>query len=441
MSKTIAALATPPGVAGLSVIRLSGDESFNIADRVFKGSRSLKDCKSHSIHYGKIEDGKKLIDTVTASIFKAPNSYTGEDIIEFGCHGGNLIANMILELLYENGAAIPDPGEYTKRAFLNGKLDLAQVEAVSDLIHAVSVPGAANSARQLDGRLTQKMQSLRKELLEIAGLLELELDFAEEDLEFIPPDKITQKINEAKNFCKELISTFKGSEILRNGFNIAIAGYPNSGKSTLFNALADKDRAIVSEIEGTTRDYIEEFIYLENIPAKIIDTAGIRESDDVIEIQGIKLVESVLAKADVILVLNDIVNGANNSDQLFSEIRSKYEQVILVQNKADLTDNPQKAISAKTGEGISELKKQLYDIAYNSTKRTSDALINSRHKDLLERTVRDLDKALESLDLEMDNEIIAIDIRSAVKTIGEITGEAWNEEVLDHIFSGFCIGK
>lgn len=444
MSNTIVALATAPGISGLAVVRISGDDAISISDKLFKGKKTLSESKSHTIHYGKFfkNDGS-LLDTVTASIFKSPNSYTGEDIIEFGCHGGYIIANEVIKELLKAGASTPTPGEFTKRAFLNGKLDLTQVEAVADIIHSVSIPGSATAARQLEGNFKDRLKTFRKTLLKTAGLLELELDFSEEDLELVPKEQIAKNIIEAKTFCKNLIESFVGSNILRSGFQVGIVGYPNSGKSTLFNTLAGKNRAIVSEIAGTTRDYIEEFIYIEQIPFKIVDTAGIRESQDIIEIEGIKLVESILEKSELILIINDINEGVNYSQDLYKNLKSKYDNVFLIQNKIDLNniENEFISISAKNNSGIEELKNFLFEKANSSISRVNDALINERQKSLLEQIIVNLDNALQSVELDMENELIAIDIRSAIKIIGEITGESWNEEVLAAIFSDFCIGK
>lgn len=444
MTQTIVALATAPGISGLAVVRISGDMAIQISDKLFNGKDKLAKYESHTIHYGKFfRNNGELLDTVTASIFKSPNSYTGEDTIEFGCHGGNIIANEIVKELLIAGASTPTPGEFTKRAFLNGKLDLTQVEAVADLIHSVSIPGSATAARQLEGDFKDKLKEFRKNLLHIAGLLELELDFSDEDIEFVSKSEILQKVIDAKKFCQNLIDSFTGANILRFGFQVGIVGYPNSGKSTLFNALAGKERAIVSEIAGTTRDYIEEFIYINNIPFKLVDTAGIRESQDVIEIQGINLVESILDKSELILIINDINEGENNSIELINNLQSNYKNVYLVQNKIDLYQSKVEglSISAKDNIGIDKLKDFLYQIANNSISRVNDALINERQKSLLEQIIVNLDNAIESINQDMENELIAIDLRSAIKIIGEITGESWNEEVLAAIFSDFCIGK
>ncbi len=448
MASTIVALATAPGVSGLAVVRISGDDAISVTDKLFVGKKKLIDCKSHTIHYGKLLDNSSnLIDIVTCSVFKSPNSYTGEDTIEIGCHGGNIISQKIIKELIIAGATTPTPGEFTKRAFLNGKIDLTQVEAIADVIHSVSNAGSSLAAKQLDGNFREKLSKFRKQLLKIAGLLELELDFSEEDLEFISRDEIFNHIENAIIYCNDLIDSFVGSNILRNGFQVAVVGFPNSGKSTLFNTLAGKDRAIVSDIAGTTRDYIEEFIYIKNIPFKLIDTAGLRESDDVIEVQGIKLVEKILEQSDIILVLNDVSISKVNSDELYKNISSKYNNVFLIQNKVDLINQEDTFesydfnISAKNQIGIENLRNLLYQKAEESISRVTDALINERQKSLLEQIIHNLRNAQDSINAEMEQEIIAIDIRYAVKIIGEITGEAWNEEVLDAIFSDFCIGK
>jgi tRNA modification GTPase len=445
--RTIAALATAPGLSGMAVIRVSGDLTFEIMDKCFVGKKKISEFDSHSIHYGLFKNDEKVIDTVTVSVFKSPTSYTGEDVIEIACHGGNLISSEILSVLYNLGAYLPEPGEFTRRAFLNGKLDLAQVEAVSDIIHANSRGGALSSVRQLNGKFTSRLKELRENLLEAAGLLELELDFSDEDLEFVDKNNVKNKILESKLFCQELIDSYQGSNILRNGFHVAIVGRPNAGKSTLFNALAGRDRAIVSEKEGTTRDYLEEFIVMDSISVKLLDTAGLRDTEDEIELQGIKLVKTVLEQADLIILLNDISENSDKNSILFKELNKEYSNLIQVNNKCDLsdlsgsTDSNQIDISAKTGQGVDLLKQEIVKIAKSSTDRVGDALINIRHKTLLESAVNSMDLAVKSIDELFENEIISIDLMIAVKTIGEITGESYSEEVINKIFSGFCIGK
>lgn len=445
MSRTIAALATAPGIAGLNVVRISGENAISIADKCFDGKSTLAEAKTHTIHYGKFVSDNTLIDTVTASVFKAPNSYTGEDTIEFGCHGGNIIAGQIVDALLEAGAVIPEPGEFTRTAFLNGKLDLTQVEAVADIIHSTSVAGALTSARQLIGEFTLRLKELRHGLIRTAGLLELELDFSEEDIELIDNSLVRERLIESQKYCNELADKFRASEVLRSGFIVAVAGFPNSGKSTLFNKILQKNRAIVSEIEGTTRDYIEEDILLGDIKVRLIDTAGLRETEDIIEIAGIKLVESVLEQSNLVIVLNDASRGVEQSDELYRTLKQKYpnSEFILVQNKCDLLDKQLDgiSISAKTGEGIEQITEKIKSAAKNSIDRINDVLINKRHADLLRRTSNEIQRGIDAIDANMQNEIIAIDIRNATNTLGEITGDRWNEEVLAEIFSGFCIGK
>lgn len=445
--KTIAATATPPGVSGLAVIRISGSEAIAIADKCFRSKKSLEASESHTIIYGKIYDDEKMIDTVTLSYFKAPNSYTGEDVIEIGCHGGLIIVNEILDLLYSLGAAPAAPGEFTKRAFLNGKLDLAQVEAVADIIHAVSVPGTRTAARQLKGDFTNRLQSLRTQLLDISGLLELELDFSEEGVAFVERDKIVHLLDSTITFCRNLYNSYRASEVLRSGFKVAIAGFPNSGKSTLFNSILGRRRAIVSEIAGTTRDYIEESLLLNGLKIIFTDTAGLRDTEDIIEIEGIKLVNEILEKADLILILNDLTKGAENSTKLMDEISKKFpdNEILLLQNKIDIAPenkfNIGIGISAEIGTGIDELKSVIVEKASKSIERISDILINKRHYDLLVLAEQSLTDAKNGLLSGYENELIAIDMRKATKILGELTGESWNEEVLDRIFSSFCIGK
>jgi tRNA modification GTPase len=447
----ITALATPPGIGGIAVIRVSGKGTFEIVDEIFTGKIKLIDAKSHTIHYGKIFNNDILIDTVTCSVFKSPNSYTGEDVVEISCHGGMIISQEIINLLISIGVRLAEPGEFTKRAFLNGKMDLLQVEAVADLIHSISIKSEQTSARQLIGGLSLRFAELRKQLIDICSLLELELDFSEEDVEFVDKSGIKLKIGEVIDYCDSLLQFQKGSEILRSGYMVGIAGYPNSGKSTFFNALLNKERAIVSHIAGTTRDYLEETIYIKDLPVRIIDTAGIRETEDVIEIEGIKFVEKLLNQSNMILIINDISISDNNSDELIKNINSKYpdREVAIIQNKIDLKpieldkqkDYKEFFISAKGSIGIEEIKNNIYDKALISTDRVNDIILNQRHSLILKNASEFLRNAINAIDLQMENEVISIEIRTAIKTLGEITGETYSEDILNNIFSNFCIGK
>jgi tRNA modification GTPase len=451
MNIPITALATPPGIGGIAVIRVSGKNVIEICDTIFIGKSKLIDAKTHTIHYGKIYRNDTLIDTVTCSIFKSPNSYTGEDIVEISCHGGMIISQEIISLLIDKGIRLAEPGEFTKRAFLNGKMDLLQVEAVADLIHSISVKAEQTSARQLMGGLSEKFSILRKQLIDVCSLLELELDFSEEDLEFVDKTDIKNKIFDVIDYCQSLNQLQKSSEILRSGFFVGIAGYPNSGKSTFFNALLNKDRAIVSSIPGTTRDYLEEIIYINDLPIRIIDTAGIRETTDIIEIEGIKFVEKLLNQSNLILVINDITISETNSDILYNNLIEKYpdREIIVIQNKIDLTSinlNKDKSykefyISAKGSIGIEDIKNYIYSLALNSTDRVKDIILNQRHSIILKNAVEILNNAINAIDYNMENEVISIEIRTAIKVLGEITGETYSEDILNNIFSNFCIGK
>lgn len=446
--KTIAALATAQGIGGLSVIRVSGDESITITDKIFKAKISIAEMQSHTIQYGKICDENTIIDTVTISLFKAPNSYTGETVVEIGSHGGIVVSSLILELLYKNGAFPAEPGEFTKRAFINNKLDLVQVEAVADLIHSLSYPSAKTAARQLSGNFSKRLKTFRSQLVEICSLLEIELDFLDDELEFAPKDNILLKLDNAIEYCTDLVNSHKSSQILRSGFKVAIIGFPNSGKSTLFNSLLKKKRSIVSEIAGTTRDYIEESILVNGLPIKLIDTAGIRDTDNTIEIQGIALVDEVVSQADLIIILNDASQGLDFSDSLYNDIKEKYPlpYYLILQNKIDKanfedSDTNQIFISAKKEIGIDTLLNKISDIYKQSLNSNEDIILNQRHVDILSRTVVQLHSAKTAILSGYDNEIITIDIKSAANILGELTGESFSEDVLNSIFSRFCIGK
>lgn len=445
---TIVALATPPGVSGIAVIRISGDEAISIADHHFKGKIKLTEAKTHTIHYGKIVKNETIIDLVTVSVFRKPNSYTGEDIVEIACHGGFVIYEEIINVLLSSGCRLAKPGEFTQRAFINGKLDLLQAESVADLIHSKSIVSEQVSTRQLLGNFTQRIQSFKAKLIKIAGLLELELDFSDEDIDLISKKDIIAMIDELLNFNNEIIDSFNSAQILHNGFAVALVGYPNSGKSTLFNKLLNKNRAIVSPVPGTTRDYLEEYHYYDGIPVKLFDTAGIRDTDDIVEIEGINLVESVIKQSNLIFVINDASNDVNYSDKLFDEIKQKYadKTYYLLQNKIDISPtkprrNEEIVISAKNEINLNTVKDVIKIIAKQSISRVNDILVNERQHHLLKQINIDLTNARQSIINNFQNEFIAIDVRNAIKKLGELTGEIYNEDILNQIFSSFCIGK
>lgn len=455
-SKTIAALATAPGIGGIAVIRISGREAFALCTKIFfqhNAPAEVEKFKTHTVHFGEIRDPEKtdnpLIDSVVLTVFKSPQSYTGEDVAEISCHGGNVISGMILDLLYRTGAFPAEPGEYTKRAFLNGKLNLMQAEAVADLIDSVSVPTARAAARLSEGALPKKLSLIRSDLIKHAALLETELDFLDDNLPIADHKETAESMEKSADYCRFVSSQCHESEVLRSGYRVAVAGFPNSGKSTLFNALLDRNRAIVSSTPGTTRDYIEEMLYINQIPIRLIDTAGLRaEASDTIEAEGIRLVEKVLSSADLILILNDITLGVNHSKSLRSTLAKKYPdtEILTIQNKTDkTTDINYKSgdifISAKFGKGLDDLRQKIYSAYKNNLHPQDEIFINKRHASALESCAEELEAGAAVLRQSDSGELAAINIRLAAQYLGIITGETYSNEVLNEIFSHFCIGK
>ncbi len=445
---TITALATPPGTGAISVIRISGPLSFESVDKMFKGKVKIKDCKTHTIHYGKIIDNnEQVVDDVLVSIFRSPNSYTGEDSIEISTHGSHLIVQKIISLLLENNVRLAEPGEFTKRAFLNGKIDLSQAEAVADIINSRTDASLRGARNQLDGLLSQKVDHLREMLIHTSSLIELELDFAEEDIEFLSQKEIEQKINEVQKEIENLLKSYSFGRIIRDGINVALVGKPNVGKSSLLNYLLKEARAIVSEIPGTTRDIIREEVTIDGILFTLIDTAGIRKSEDIIEREGILRSRKAIEEADVVLFLNDIYTDF--AEDLFEEIlklKSK-ERILIVLNKVDIKKNInplfEVKISAKTGEGIDNLFKKLKDKALGSETYSEKTAIvsNLRHFNALKKAEEHLQSACKSINEKMTGEFISVDLRNAENMLGEIIGKVTTDDILNNIFSKFCIGK
>lgn len=446
---TICAVATPPGTAGLSVIRVSGKHAVLAVSGLFQSSVDLELVPSHTIHYGWWKGGEALIDSVTCSIYRAPNSYTGEDVIEVGCHGGLHVVDQIITSLLSADVRLAEPGEFTKRAFLHHKLDLTQVEAVADLISSQSRIGAQTAARQLAGGFTKRLSSLRTNLLDVCALLELELDFSEEDVEFVNKTQLIETLTGIVRYAQSLADSASSAELLRSGFYCAVVGYPNAGKSSLFNAILSRPRAIVSDTAGTTRDYLEETIFVDGFALHVYDTAGIRDTNDSIELQGIQITTSLIEQSDAVLLVNDTSLGASHSDALCADLRLKFPFVdlITVQNKSDcvaeLPANDRATVycSAITGAGIDALRATLSDRVSASTSAVTDVLVNARQAALLRSVVESLDQAIRGLEQGVTNEYIAVDIRAGVQLIGDITGDAWSVDVLETIFSRFCIGK
>ncbi|MBU3740720.1 MAG: tRNA uridine-5-carboxymethylaminomethyl(34) synthesis GTPase MnmE [Candidatus Kapabacteria bacterium] len=450
LNDTICALATPPGVGGLAVIRCAGRLAFELCDRDFNSRVRLADAADHTIHYGWWEHDGVRVDSVTCSVFRAPHSYTGDDVIEIGCHGGPHVTAQIIRSLLDNGARLAEPGEFTKRAFLNRKLDLTQVEAVADLIHAQSRMGAQTAARQLAGGFTRRLAALRQHLLDVCGLLELELDFSEEDVEFVDRTALLAALTDGNAIADQLAASAASAEILRSGFYVAVVGYPNAGKSSLFNALLDRERAIVSDIAGTTRDYLEESIFLEGYTVRLYDTAGLRSSDDTIEMQGVRLTTSLVEQSNLILVVNDASLGKHHSDALVSSLQdiAGTRPIVIVHNKSDLLEDPAAfsekgsvAVSTIRGTGLESLRQALLEYARSSSEGVSDVLINGRQASILRDVSASCSSARAGILEGRSMDYVAVDVRAAIRYLGDISGETWSPDVLDTIFSRFCIGK
>jgi tRNA modification GTPase len=445
---TIIALATPPGVGAISVIRMSGTNSIAAIDKVFSGKVKIAEAKSHTVHYGNIIENDELIDDVLVSVFRAPNSYTAEDIVEISSHGSPLIAQKIIALIISNSEVrLADPGEFTKRAFLNSRLDLTQAEAVLDIINSrtsVSLRGARN---QFDGLLSSKVSLLRKKLVDISSFLELELDFADEDIEFIRRNELTEKINEILFEISGLMDSYSFGKVIRDGVNVVIVGEPNVGKSSLLNYLLKESRAIVSEIPGTTRDTIREEISVEGILIKLFDTAGIRCSNDEIEKKGVERSKEAIRNADLILFVGDVFVGFSESLEIELRDLNPTVKLIRILNKIDLLSNKafseEFRISVKTGVGINRFVEGLKTEALQEGVYTEKIAIvtNIRHFNCLEKSVENLKGALKTLSENFSGEFIASDLRAAESSLAEIIGEVTPEDILSNIFAKFCIGK
>jgi tRNA modification GTPase len=448
----IVALATVPGVSAIAVIRLSGANCFGIVQHVFIG-KNLAQQPSHSAHFGKITTKDGLIDEVLVTVFRNPTSFTKEDSVEISCHGSPLIASKIMQALIQAGARLATPGEFTKRAFLNGRFDLTQAEAVADLIHAENEIAHQSALHQMRGGFKKELEDLRQELIHFAALVELELDFGEEDVEFAKRDDLRNMVVRLQGFIKPLIDSFQAGNAIKNGIRAVIAGKPNAGKSTLLNALLNEERAIVSEIPGTTRDVIEDVIHVDGLAIRFIDTAGIRNTQDPIEAIGVDRTFQEMKKSALVLYLIDLSNTtlAEVSEQ---ETRLKTLAVahLIIGNKMDATIDQDLAnyfqtqqyvtISAKAKSNLTLLKSHIVTL-FQSLKPTHDGTLitNLRHYQHLVETQAALDRVLNGLALKVTGDFIAMDIRQALFHLGSITGEISSDDLLDSIFSRFCIGK
>lgn len=461
---TIVALATPSGAGAIAIIRLSGMDAIPLADSCFKSvvnQKKLSLQKTHTIHLGHIIDGAKTIDEVLVSVFKNPNSYTGEDVVEVSCHGSNYIQQEIIQLFLRKGCRMATAGEFTLRAFLNGKLDLSQAEAVADLISSDNEASHQIAMQQMRGGFSSEIAKLREELLNFASLIELELDFTEEDVEFADRTQFKDLTQRISFVLKRLIDSFAVGNVIKNGIPVAIVGEPNVGKSTLLNTLLNEERAIVSDIAGTTRDTIEDEISIGGIGFRFIDTAGIRETTDTIEGLGIERTFAKINDSQVVIYLFDsskILNSEfkiQNSVNEIEKIKNKYplKPLVIVANKVDkLDENHIKAIlneipqihflSAKKGDGVEALKDKILSFVNTGALRNNDTIVtNSRHYDSLLKALDEIDKVKKGLETGLSGDLLAIDIRQALYHFGEITGQVTNDELLGNIFANFCIGK
>ncbi len=463
-SDTICALSTAPGTGAIAVIRISGKQALEIASSVF--SKSLEEAASHTAHFGRIKSpAGEIIDEVLITVLREGQSFTGEHTVEIACHGSQFIQQQVLQLLLEHGCRMAEPGEFTMRAFMNGRMDLSQAEAVADLIASESKRAHEVAMKQMRGGFSNELKILREKLIHFASLVELELDFAEEDVEFADRTQLNQLIIEVLSYVNRLIQSFALGNVLKNGVPVAIVGAPNTGKSTLLNQLLGEERAIVSNIAGTTRDVIEETLNIDGILFRLIDTAGIREDAEAIEALGIERSHEKIRQAQLVLVMSDYSSSASGSeghqsmdeltagewsDRLAAEFTEKH--FLVVGNKADLRKDtselswpyttPLLSISARTGKGIDELKNWLSARVMGDFNTQTDTIVtNARHLDALHKTAESLEKAKWGLETNATGDFVAMDIRQAMFELGTITGDISTEDLLGNIFSKFCIGK
>lgn len=455
-AETIAAISTAIGEGGIAIIRVSGDKSIDIVDRIFKGKKRLVEVRSHTINYGFIIDqNDEIVDEVLISVMKEPNTFTREDVVEINCHGGMIAAKRILDLVLENGAELAEPGEFTKRAFLNGRIDLSQAEAIVDLIRSKTDRAMKVAMNQVEGKLSFRINSIRATLLEVLAHIEVTIDYPEHDIEEVTHDFIFSKLNEARNEIIELLSKSSQGKILREGISTVIIGRPNVGKSSLLNTMLNENRAIVTEIPGTTRDTIEEYINIKGVPLRLVDTAGIRETDDVVEKIGVEKSKKELEKADLVLLV------LNYNDELIAEDLELLKLVndvntIIVINKTDLPkklntdifnniiDNVPIIYTSLTEDiGIKELEEAISNLFFEGKLDSDDLnyVSNTRHIDLLKKSKNSIEEAINSIEQWLPVDIIAIDIKNTLDSLGEIIGDAVSEELANEIFAKFCVGK
>lgn len=461
MDDTICALSTPQGMGAIAMIRLSGGQSFTILDKVFVPykKKRLTEAEGYTLHFGKIMDGNSTVDEVMVSVFRNPHSYTGEDVVEITCHGSVYIQEQLIKLLLRHGSRMADPGEYTMRAFINGKMDLSQAEAVADLIESESKAAHQVAMQQMRGGFSNEIRELRQELINFASLIELELDFAEEDVEFADRTQLSNLLSKIKKVVKNLLDSFDTGNVIKNGVPVAIVGAPNAGKSTLLNALLNEDKAIVTEIAGTTRDAIEDEISINGVKFRFIDTAGIRETKDLVESIGIQKTFEKIAQSRVVLYLFNAESLEHNSDLITQEIKELREKtegktLLILPNKMDLIQNKDLLshleetedvipISALQKQGLDQLIKRLTaEVNLGVLNSNQTIVTNARHYHALHQSLDDIIRVEEGMANQISGDFMAMDIREALKHLGSIIGEVdTDRDILGNIFGKFCIGK
>lgn len=454
---TIAAISTPYGTGGIGIIRISGDRAFEIAKTIFKGKKNFDEIKSHTINYGKIIDPVKneTIDEVLVTKMKKPNTFTREDVVEINCHGGIVVLKKILDLVLRQGARAAEPGEFTKRAFLNGRIDLSQAEAVIDIINSKTEESSKAAVNQLEGKLSSKIKALRRRLIEILAHIEAVVDYPEEDIEEITGEKVYNEIKDIKENLKKITDNFERGRILREGIDAVIVGRPNVGKSSLLNELTGKNRAIVTDIPGTTRDIIEEYININDIPVRIVDTAGIRETEDAVEIIGVEKTHKALEEAELVIMMVDAEKGFTPEDSAILEKLANKKLIILI-NKIDKSNEENIKNIEKNLEGMNYIRTSIREeigidkIGKMITKlftkgeinlNSQIILTNIRHKNLIDKAILSIDDAMGAYENKMPLDLMTIDITNAADFLGQITGESVKEDVINEIFSRFCLGK
>lgn len=451
---TIAAISTPRGEGGIGIIRISGDKSFEILERIFNTKNPNRDLGFYKFNYGFIHDNGKIVDEVMAVRMKAPKTYTCEDVVEINCHGGHLISEKVLELVLKNGARHAEQGEFTKRAFMNGRIDLSQAEAVMDIIHGKTEKSISLSLEQLRGDLRDKIASFKKALLDVTAHVNVVLDYPEEGIDDPLPSNLRENLENVYAEANRLISSYDKGKKIKEGIKTVIAGKPNVGKSTLLNSLLKEERAIVTHIPGTTRDVIEEIINIKGIPLVLTDTAGIRKTEDIVENIGVEKSKKFIENADLVLLVLDASRELESEDrEVIEEIQNHNKKTIVLLNKIDLERKIELEefnlenileISAKDNIGIEDMEERIYSyIVEENVEDSSEKLIitNIRHKTALEKTKDAIRNIFETIDAGMPMDLISVDLKEALDSLSEITGEISSEDILDHVFGNFCVGK